>query len=116
MKRYIEGTDRQSQCMAPRLEDYISQDNPVRAVDWFVESLDLPALGFNRLPPAATGRPGYHPATLLKLYIYGYLNREQSGRRLERECEINVEMMWLTGKLMPDHWTITTFRKDTHQS
>lgn len=112
MKRYIEGADRQSLCMPPRLDDYISEDNPVRAVDLFVDSLDLQTLGFNRLPPAVTGRPGYHPATLLKIYIYGYLNREQSGRRLERECEVNVEVMWLTGQLTPNHWTITEFRKN----
>ncbi len=116
MKRYIEGTDRQSLCMPPWLDDYISEDNPVRAVDRFVDSLDLQALGSNRLPPAPTGRPGYHPATLLKIHIYGYLNREQSGRRLERETQVNVEMMWLTGKLRPDHWTITAFRKNNGQA
>jgi len=86
--------------------------NPVRAVDAFVDELDLIALGFAGAQPAATGRPAYHPATLLKIYIYGYLNRIQSSRRLEREAQRNVELVWLTGRLMPDFKTIADFRKD----
>ena len=112
MKRYIKGTDRETLCFPQRLEDYIEEDNPVRVVDLFIESLDLAALGFKRIPPSPRGAPCYHPAVLLKIYVYSYLNREQSGRRLERECRVNVEMMWLTGKLSPDHKTITDFRKD----
>ena len=84
----------------------------MRVIDVFVEELDLEALGFGRAQPAETGRPGYHPATLLKIYIYGYLNRVQSSRRLEREAQRNVEVIWLTGKLMPDFKTIADFRRD----
>jgi transposase len=94
------------------LEDYVEAENPVRVVDVFVEGLDLGELGFEGVDPAATGRPAYHPAVLLKLYIYGYLNRIQSSRRLEREAQRNVELMWLTGRLMPDFKTIANFRKD----
>jgi transposase len=112
MSRFVEGEDRRQPALLPScLEDYVSQDNPARAVDVFVDELDLDALGFE-LIPAATGRPAYHPATLLKLYIYGYLNRVQSSRRLELEAHRNVELMWLTGKLAPDHKTIANFRKD----
>ena len=96
-----------------RLEDWIGDDNPVRVIDVFVDELDLGGLGFDRVAPQATGRPGYHPSVLLKLYIYGYLNRVQSSRRLEREAGRNVEVMWLTGRLVPDHKTIADFRKDT---
>jgi len=97
MKRFIEGDDRQQVTLLPEcLDDYIGQDNPVRVVDVFVEELDLQALGFEGIEPAATGRPSYHPAVLLKLYIYGYLNRIQSSRRLEREAQRNVELMWWT--------------------
>jgi transposase len=81
----------------------VGEDNPARVIDVFVDELDLDRLGF-AVTPAATGRPAYHPATLLKLYVYGYLNRVQSSRRLEREAQRNVELMWLTGKLAPDHW------------
>ena len=95
-----------------RLEDWIGDDNAVRVVDVFVDELDLGGLGFGRVAPRATGRPGYRPAVLLKLYIYGYLNRVQSSRRLEREAGRNVEVMWLTGRLVPDHKTIADFRKD----
>jgi transposase len=95
-----------------RLEDYIAEDNPVRAIDVFVEELDLARLGFDGTQPEATGRPAYHPATLLKIYLYGYLNRIQSSRRLERETQRNVELLWLTGKLMPDFKTIADFRRD----
>lgn len=106
MKRFIEGEDRQQVTMLPEcLDDYIAQDNPVRVVDVFVQELDLRALGFDGVNPAVTGRPAYHPAVLLKLYIYGYLNRIQSSRRLEREAQRNVELMWLTGRLAPDFKT-----------
>jgi len=113
MKRFIEGVDRSQSTLFPdRLEDYIAEDNPVRIVDAFVEALDLRALGFQSVDPHATGRPAYHPAVLLKVYIYGYLNRIQSSRRLERETERNVELMWLTERLSPDFKTIADFRKD----
>src|SRR6516225_8532020 len=112
MSRFVEGEDRKQQALLPRsLEDYVGEDNPARVVDVFVDELDLASLGFD-LTPAATGRPAYHPATLLKLYVYGYLNRLPSSRRLEREAGRNVELMWLTGKLAPDHKTIANFRKD----
>ena len=113
MKRFIEGVDRgQSTLFPERLEDWIGEDNPVRVIDVFVATLDLGGLGFNRVAPRETGRPGYHPSVLLKLYIYGYLNRVQSSRRLEREAGRNVEVMWLTERLVPDHKTIADFRKD----
>jgi len=113
MKRFIEGLDRgQSTLFPERLEDYIEEDNPVRAIDAFVDALDLAELGFGGVVPEATGRPGYHPATLLKIYLYGYLNQVQSSRRLERECGRNIELIWLTGRLMPDFKTIADFRKD----
>ena len=94
------------------LDDYIAEDNPVRAIDAFVEELDLKQLAFAGADPAATGRPAYHPAVLLKIYIYGYLNRIGSSRRLERETQRNVELMWLTGRLAPDFKTIADFRRD----
>ena len=113
MKRFIEGEDRSQSTLFPdRLDDWINEDNPVRVVDVFVDELDLGGLGFVRVAPRETGRPGYHPSVLLKLYIYGYLNRVQSSRRLEREAGRNVEVMWLTGRLAPDHKTIADFRKD----
>src|SRR3984885_10099952 len=90
----------------------IWEDNPVRAIDVFVDELDLAKLGFGGVEPEATGRPAYHPTTLLKIYVYGYLNRVQSSRRLERECQRNIELVWLTGRLMPDFKTIADFRKD----
>ena len=112
MKRYVEGEDRSQATLFPeRLDDYIAEDNPVRVIDVFVDELDLFELGFEGMEPEATGRPAYHPATLLKIYIYGYLNRIQSSRRLEREAQRNVELVWLTGKLMPDFKTIADFRK-----
>jgi len=112
MKRFIEGDDRQQVALLPEcLDNYIGEDNPVRVVDAFVEELDLHALGFEGADPAATGRPSYHPSVLLKLYIYGYLNRIQSSRRLEREAHRNVELMWLTGRLAPDFKTIADFRR-----
>ena len=111
MSRFIEGEARSQSALFPeRLEDWIAEDNPVRAVDAFVEELDLVGLGFAE--PAATGRPAYHPAVLLKIYIYGYLNRISSSRRLERETQRNVELMWLTGRLAPDFKTIADFRRD----
>ena len=113
MKRFIEGEDRTQVTLLPAcLEDYVEAENPVRVVEVFVEGLDLGELGFAGVDPAVTGRPAYHPAVLLKLYIYGYLNRIQSSRRLEREAQRNVELMWLTGRLMPDFKTIANFRKD----
>ncbi len=113
MKRFVEGVDRgQSTLFPDRLEDWIGDDNPVRVIDVFVDELDLGGLGFGRVVPQATGRPGYHPSVLLKLYIYGYLNRVQSSRRLEREAGRTVEVMWLTGRLAPDHKTVADFRKD----
>src|SRR6476660_1484969 len=113
MKRFVEGTDRGQATLFPEcLEDWIDEDNPVRVIDAFVDKLDLSRTGFEGVVPEATGRPSYHPAVLLKLYIYGYLNRVQSSRRLEREAGRNVEVMWLTGRLVPDHKTIADFRKD----
>ena len=113
MKRFVEGTDRgQSTLLPDCLEDWICEDNPVRVIDVFVDGLDLDELRFSGVDPEATGRPSYHPSVLLKLYIYGYLNRVQSSRRLEREAGRNVEVMWLTGRLVPDHKTIADFRKD----
>jgi transposase len=113
MRRFVEGTDRGQSTLFPEcVEDWIGEDNPVRVVDAFVEELDLAELGFDGVNPEATGRPSYHPSVLLKLYIYGYLNRVQSSRRLEREAGRNVEVMWLTGRLVPDHKTIADFRKD----
>ena len=113
MARFIEGISRSQGTLFPeRLEDFIRDDNAVRVIDAFVEQLDLIGLGFVRCEPEATGRPGYHPSVLLKLYIYGYLNRVQSSRRLEREASRNIEVMWLTGRLAPDHKTIADFRKD----
>ena len=113
MKRFVEGMDRGQSTLFPEcLEDWIHEDNPVRVIDVFVDELDLGELGFDGVDPEATGRPSYHPSILLKLYIYGYLNRVQSSRRLEHEAGRNVEVMWLTGRLAPDHKTIADFRKD----
>ena len=114
MRRFVEGIDRGQSTLFPEcLEDWIDADNPVRVIDAFVEKLDLSGLGFEGVAPEATGRPSYHPAVLLKLYIYGYLNRVQSSRRLEREAGRNVEAMWLTCRLTPDHKTIADFRKES---
>jgi transposase len=113
MKRFVQGEDRTQGTLLPELlDDYVTADNPVRVIEVFVDELDLGKLGFRGVDPQATGRPAYHPATLLKIYIYGYLNRIQSSRRLERESQRNVELMWLTGRLMPDFKTIASFRKD----
>src|SRR6185436_11969292 len=113
MKRFIESENRKQVTLLPEcLEDYVGADNPVRIVDVFVDQLELRGLGFSGVEPAETGRPSYHPAVLLKIYNYGYLNRVQSSRRLEREAQRNVELMWLTGRLMLDFKTIADFRKD----
>src|SRR5215470_3184005 len=113
MKRFVEGADRGQSTLLPEcLDDWISEDNPVRVIDVFVDELDLAELGFSKVEPEATGRPSYHPSVLLKLYIYSYLNPVQSSRRLEREALRNVEVMWLLGRLAPDHKTIADFRKD----
>src|SRR6202162_4463651 len=113
MSGFVEGIDRSQSSLFPaELEDYVAEDNLVRAVDAFVDGLDLGKLGFGRVAPLEKGRPCYHPATLLKIYIYGYLNRVPSSRRLERECQRNIELIWLTGQLAPDLKTIADFRKD----
>jgi transposase len=113
MHRFIDGEDRMQPALLPHcLEDYVDEQNPVRVIEVFIDELDLAALGFSGMTPAATGRPAYHPSTLLKIYLYGYLNRIQSSRRLEREARRNVELMWLTGRLAPDFKTIADFRKD----
>jgi transposase len=113
MKRFVAGADRAQSTLLPEsLDDWVDESNPVRVIDAFVDALDLAELGFDSVEPAATGRPSYHPSVLLKLYIYGYLNRIQSSRRLEREAGRNVEVMWLLGRLAPDHKTIADFRKD----
>src|ERR1035437_2389735 len=113
MKRFVQGEHRTQCTLLPeQLDDYITEHNPARVVDVFVDNLDLRDLGFDGVTPAATGRPSYHPAVLLKIYIYGYLNRIQSSRRLEREAQRNVELMWLTCRLAADFKTIADFRKD----
>lgn len=113
MSHFIEGQERSQVTLFPEcLDDFIAEDNPAQVVDAFVGELDLSALGFEGTTPASTGRPSYDPAVLLKSYIYGYLNRIQSSRRLERECQRNVELMWLTGRLAPDFKTIADFRHD----
>jgi transposase len=113
MKRFVTGVDRVQSTLLPEyLDDFIDDSNPVRVIDAFVDALNLAELGFDGVEPAATGRPAYHPSALLKLYVYGYLNRVQSSRRLEREAGRNVEVMWLLGRLIPDHKTIADFRRD----
>ena len=113
MSRFIEGQDRSQVTLLPEcLDDYVGEDNTVRVVDAFINELDMVGLGFAGATPAGTGRPSYHPAVMLKVYLYGYLNRIQSSRRLERECQRNVELMWLTGRLAPDFKTIADFRRD----
>ena len=114
MKRFIEGADRAQSTLLPEcLDDFIDESNPVRAIDAFVDALDLGKLGFDGVVPEATGRPSYHPSAMLKLYIYGYLNRVQSSRRLEREAGRNLEVIWLLRRLTPDDKTIADFRKDS---
>jgi transposase len=113
MGRFIEGADRRQATLLPdTIEDYVGEENPVRVVDAFVDMLDLRALGFDGVVPEETGRPSYHPATLLRIYVYGYLNQVQSSRGLERECHRNLELIWLTGRLAPDFKTIADFRRD----
>src|SRR5215217_183148 len=113
MRRFVEEADRGQRMLLPEcLDDFVDESNPVRVIDVFVGALDLAEMSFEGVEPAATGRPSYHPSALLKLYIYGYLNRVQSSRRLEREAGRNVEVMWLLGRLAPDHKTIADFRKD----
>ncbi len=117
MKRFMKvRTDARASLFPESLDDYIAGENAVRVVDAFVNKLDLNQLGFDRAEPSATGRPGYQPATLLKIYVYGFLNRLQSSRRLERESHSNVELIWLSGRLMPDFKTIADFRKDNRQA
>jgi transposase len=117
MKRFVEGQDRRQLILLPDcLDDYVGEDNPVRIVDVFIDELDLAVLGFAGVIPEATGRPSYHPVTLLKIYLYGYLNRVQSSRRLERETQRNIELMWLTGRLAPDFKTIADFRRDNGEA
>jgi transposase len=116
MTRFVVGEDRSQSTLFPeRLDDYLSEDNTVRAIDVFVDELNLGKLGFGGVEPEAAGRPAYHSATLLKIYVYGYLNRVQSSRRLERECQRNIEF-WLTGRLMTDFKTIADFRKDNGEA
>jgi transposase len=116
MSKFIEGLDRSQGTLFPeRLDDYVEEENPVRVIDVFIDDLDVSGLGF-KAEPAATGRPGYHPKMMLKLYVYGYLNRVQSSRRLEVEAQRNIELMWLTGRLAPDFKTIADFRKDNPEA
>ena len=113
MKRFVQGADRGQSTLLPEcLDDWVDDSNPVRAIDAFVDALHLAKLRFEGVTPAATGRPAFHPSVLLKLYIYGYLNRVQSSRRLEREAGRNLEVMWLLGRLVPDDKVIADFRKD----
>jgi transposase len=113
MGRFVEGDDRRQSLLLPAsLDDYVTEDNPVRVLEAFIDELDLGCLGFEGVQPASTGRPAYHPSTLLKIYLYGYLNRLQSSRRLEREAQRNIELIWLTGRLAPDFKTIANFRRD----
>lgn len=113
MGRFVQGEDRRLAFLLPAsLDDYVSEDNPVQVVEAFIDELDFHALGFAGATPAETGRPAYHPSTMLKIYLYGYLNRIQSSRRLEREAQRNIELMWLTGRLAPDFKTIANFRRD----
>ena len=114
MKRFVEGEDRRQGVLLPEyLDDFVAEENQVRvSIEAFVDELDLRGLGFEGVVPEATGRPAYHPATMLKIYVYGYVNQIASSRRLEREARRNVELMWLTGRLAPDFKTIADFRKD----
>ena len=117
MKRFVEGEDRRQGALLPHcLDDYVTENNPVRVIEAFIDELDLATVGFDGVVPETTGHPAYHPATLLKIYLYGYLNRVQSSRRLEREAQRNTELMWLTGRLAPDFKTIADFRKDNGEA
>jgi transposase len=114
---HIEGTDRNQLILFPQsLDEYIGEDKPVRFIDAYVESLDLEALGFRHVVPQETGRPPYHPGVLQKLYLYGYLNHIRSSRLLEREAQRNVEVIWLTGRLMPDDKTVANFRRENREA
>jgi transposase len=116
MSGFIEGENRfQSTLFPERVDDYVEEDSVVRVIDVFIDRLDISGLGFNA-EPAETGRPGYHPRTMLKIYVYGYLNQVHSSRRLEREAGRNVELMWLSGRLVPDFKTIANFRKDNGEA
>src|SRR5579871_3896084 len=113
MRRFVEQADRGQSTLLPEcLDDFIDESNPVRVIDIFVDALDLAEMSFEGIAPAATGRPSFHPSVHLKLYIYGYLNRVQSSRRLEREAGRNLEVMWLLGRRVPDDKVIADFRKD----
>lgn len=113
MKRFIQGSDRTQGIRLPeQLDDYVTEENPVRVIDVFVDELDLAALGFAGVAPADAGRPAYHPADLLKIYFYEYLNRIRSSRCLEREAQRNIELRWPTGRLTPDFKTIANYCKD----
>ena len=113
MKRFVQGEARTQVSLLPEcLDDYVAEDNAVRVVEAFIDALDLHKLGFAGVVPQSTGGPSYHPSVMLKIYVYGYLNRVHSSRRLERECQRNVELMWLTTRLVPDFKTIANFRKD----
>ena len=117
MARHIEGVSREQVSLLPeRLDDYIGPANLVRVIDRFVERLDAARLGFRMAVPARTGRPGYSPQVLLKLYVYGYVNGIRSSRKLERSCHQNIEVMWLVQKLIPDHKTIATFRRESSEA
>src|SRR2546430_15359642 len=117
MKRFVEGADRGQSTLLPEcLDEWVEESNSVRVVDCFVDGLDLTDLGFEGVEPAATGRPAYHPSVLLKLYIYGYLNRVQSSRRLEREAGRNLEVIWLLGRLVPDDKTDSAIATATASS
>lgn len=116
MSHHVQGQPRAQSTLFPEaLDDIVTEDKPVQVVDVFVNEINLDSLGFHRVQAKQTGRPGYHPATLLKLYIYGYLNRIQSSRRLEKETHRNVELMWLLERLQPDFKTIADFRKDNEK-
>ena len=116
MSGFIEGEDRSQSTLFPeRVDDYVGEDSPVRVIDVFIDDLDISGLGF-KTQANVTGRPGYHPRTMLKIYVYGYLNQVHSSRRLERETQRNVELMWLTGRLSPDFKTIADFRKDNGEA
>jgi transposase len=116
MSGFIEGESRSQSTLFPeRVDDYVAEDSPVRVIDFFIDGLDISGLGF-KAEAADTGRPGYHPRTMLKIYVYGYLNQVHSSRRLEREAQRNVELMWLTGRLAPDFKTIADFRKDNGEA
>ena len=115
--RYLRGVDRKQAMLLPAaVEDYVSADNPVRAIEAFVESVDLKELSIEERGEEEPGAPGYSPQAMLKLYLYGYLNRIRSSRDLEKAAKRNLELIWLMGQLTPDHWTINAFRKAHRKS